>query len=320
MSSTPLVSIVIDNYNYGRFLNEAVDSALGQTYPNTEVIVVDDGSTDDSRKRIDSYGNRIKPVFKENGGQASAFNAGFRASRGELVCFLDADDAWLPDRVEKVQKAALRYPTASLIYNRVRSVSEATVPRKLRKPWPNKLMQGDITAKVLRSGGYWAYPPTSALSFRRSFLERVVDIPEAEYRICADAYLADLAPFFGSVVGLEEALTLHRLHGSNLFNNTERFGEQEKAIRSYLSHYETRAAGTNEALERLGLSHRVCLEDNWHYLLFKSKLGQGPGILALSSLGLRFAGEPSLGFKSKVVLKIWLEALGLWGGRQRVET
>ncbi len=81
----PLASILINNYNYGRFLHEAIDSALSQTYPHTEVIVVDDGSTDNSREIIASYEDQIIPVLKENGGQASALNAGFAASRGEIV-------------------------------------------------------------------------------------------------------------------------------------------------------------------------------------------------------------------------------------------
>ena len=89
----PLISIVVINYNYARFLRAAVDSALAQTFPNIEVIAVDDGSTDESRDVIESYGNRISSVFKPNGGQGSAFNAGFAASRGEVVIFLDADDA-----------------------------------------------------------------------------------------------------------------------------------------------------------------------------------------------------------------------------------
>ena len=96
MSDRDLASIIINNYNYGVFLREAVDSALNQTYLNTEVIVVDDGSTDRSREIIASYGDQIIPVLKGNGGQASAFNAGFAASRGEVVFFLDSDDILLP--------------------------------------------------------------------------------------------------------------------------------------------------------------------------------------------------------------------------------
>ena len=314
----PLVSVLINNYNYGRYLREAIDSALNQTYPRTEVIVVDDGSSDDSREIIEGYGKQITAVIKENGGQASAFNAGFEVSKGELVCFLDSDDVWLPTKVDEVQRAAHMHPEAALIYHRVQSVSEDRVPRKLRKPRPRKLVQGNISEQVLRSGGYWTYPPTSALCFRREFLQKVMNVPEEEYRICADAFLADLAPFFGDVVGLDDTLTLYRLHGSNHFNNSGRIAGQEQALRSYLAHYKTRVDGTNGALTRMGLPYRVRLEDNWHYLLFKSKLGEGPGILVLSFLGLHFAGEPSLVFKLKVILKIWLEALGLWQLKSRL--
>src|SRR5262245_3573828 len=101
MSRLPLASIIVNNYNYGRFLRGAFDSTLAQAYPNKEVIVVDDGSTDESREIIASYGNQIIPVLKENGGQASAFNAGFAVSRGESVLFLDSDDLLLPSTLEK---------------------------------------------------------------------------------------------------------------------------------------------------------------------------------------------------------------------------
>src|SRR5579872_2142515 len=99
-----MVSIVINNYDYGRFLRGAIDSALNQTYPDKEVIVVDDGSTDNSREIIAGYGDRIVPVLKPNGGQGSAFNAGFAASHGELIFLLDSDDFFYPEKVATVQK------------------------------------------------------------------------------------------------------------------------------------------------------------------------------------------------------------------------
>ena len=98
----PLVSIIIDNFNYARFVSSAIDSALAQSYAPVEVIVVDDGSTDNSRDVIATYGDRISTIFKLNGGHASAFNAGFRASHGSIVMFLDADDLLLPNAVEEV--------------------------------------------------------------------------------------------------------------------------------------------------------------------------------------------------------------------------
>ena len=82
-----LISILINNYNYAEFLREAIDSTLCQSYPRVEIIVVDDGSTDGSRNLISSYGSEVTAVFKKNGGQASAFNAGVAASRGTFFAF-----------------------------------------------------------------------------------------------------------------------------------------------------------------------------------------------------------------------------------------
>lgn len=96
----PLVSVIIPNYNYERYLREAIDSALGQTYPNIEIIVVDDGSTDDSRQIIESYGREIRAVFQQNQGVSAARNSGVVQSKGEFVAFLDADDIWLPEKIE----------------------------------------------------------------------------------------------------------------------------------------------------------------------------------------------------------------------------
>jgi glycosyltransferase involved in cell wall biosynthesis len=102
MNETPKVSIIINNYNYGRFLAAAIDSALAQSYPSVEVVVVDDGSADDSRATILSYGQRIVPVLKPNGGQASALNAGLERSSGDIIIFLDADDTLHPTIAERV--------------------------------------------------------------------------------------------------------------------------------------------------------------------------------------------------------------------------
>src|SRR5260370_24794184 len=96
MTEIKQASIVISSYNYGSFLANCIDSALEQTYHHTEVIVVDDGSTDNSRDIIARYGNRVTPLLKENGGQASALNPGFRATRGEVVIFLDSGGPLLP--------------------------------------------------------------------------------------------------------------------------------------------------------------------------------------------------------------------------------
>src|SRR5215831_17269700 len=101
----PFVSIIINNYNYARFVGDAILSALDQSYERMEVIVVDDGSSDGSRSIIENYAKDIVVVWKTNEGQASAFNAGFAKSSGEIICLLDADDLFLPNKIEKIVRA-----------------------------------------------------------------------------------------------------------------------------------------------------------------------------------------------------------------------
>ena len=99
------VDIVIDNYNYGAYLAEAIESACRQTHPHVNVIVVDDGSTDDSRQILSEYEDRVSVVLKENGGQASALNAGMALCEGDVVMFLDADDVLRPEAAAHVAAA-----------------------------------------------------------------------------------------------------------------------------------------------------------------------------------------------------------------------
>lgn len=97
-----LVSVIIPNRNYGHFILQTVQSVLDQTYPNIEVIVVDNNSEDDSVEKLEhEFGNRIKLIRQKNFGQTVARNAGARASTGELLAFLDSDDWWRSDKIQK---------------------------------------------------------------------------------------------------------------------------------------------------------------------------------------------------------------------------
>ena len=109
----PLISIVIHNFNYGRFLAHCIDSALAQSYPHCEVIVVDDASTDGSRAVLERYADRVRIVYQAaNRGQGGAFNAGFRASRGSIVMFLDATTGCI-----RVPQRASPRPAAGIVEN-----------------------------------------------------------------------------------------------------------------------------------------------------------------------------------------------------------
>src|SRR5882724_11723432 len=102
--SGPLFTVLIDTYNYGQYIEDAVDSALAQDFPREqfEIVVVDDGSTDDTPQRLQKYGDAIRYLRKPNGGQASAFNFGFEQAGGEIIALLDADDVWLPNKLQRV--------------------------------------------------------------------------------------------------------------------------------------------------------------------------------------------------------------------------
>jgi glycosyltransferase involved in cell wall biosynthesis len=114
MRERPLVSAIIATYNRAHIVCEAIDSILHQSYPNIELIVVDDGSTDQTREKLNSYGTSIRVIYQKNSGPAAARNRGIRESRGEIVSFLDSDDLWLPTFVERqvsvLQRAGANVP------------------------------------------------------------------------------------------------------------------------------------------------------------------------------------------------------------------
>lgn len=212
--NSPLVSILINNYNYGRFIGEAIDSALNQTYPHTEVIVVDDGSTDNSREIIASYGNRIIPVLKENGGQASAFNVGFAASRGDIICFLDSDDVFLPEKSAEVVDAFAYHQHLGWCFHNLKWVDEKTEPLP-KSSTQRSSRECDFRTLLKRGKLPPTLPATSALCFKRSLLQQILPMPEAKDVSLSDHYLKYTAVALSKGCFLGKILALHRIHGNN---------------------------------------------------------------------------------------------------------
>jgi glycosyltransferase involved in cell wall biosynthesis len=177
---TPRVTVLIDTYNYGQFVEEAVGSVLAQDFPveEREILVVDDGSTDDTPERLRKFGDAIRYLWKPNGGQASAFNFGLERARGKTVAFLDADDGVFQD---------------------------GGLP----------LLSGFLPSNTKNLLSYVLYP-TSFLAFRRSALELLLPIPKA-LTIQADAHLSGLIVFVAPIVAVPECLAVYRVHGTNLF-------------------------------------------------------------------------------------------------------
>ncbi|MBE9030419.1 glycosyltransferase family 2 protein [filamentous cyanobacterium LEGE 11480] len=217
----PLVSILINNYNYGRFLRKAIDSALAQTYAPIEVIVVDDGSTDDSREILQTYGDRIRPILQINGGQASSFNAGFAASCGEIICLLDADDWFQPDKVARIVQQLIAHPQAGWCFHPVQLWEDTMPSPRLPEAYTGRSGYYDITADVERGKLSGTLPfggtATSGLCFTRSLLSRILPMPQATNVTLSDDYLKYVA--YGLTPGyvLLEELVVQRLHAQNAF-------------------------------------------------------------------------------------------------------
>jgi glycosyltransferase involved in cell wall biosynthesis len=210
----PLVSILINNYNYAAFVAGAIESALSQTYARCEVIVVDDGSTDASREIVGGFGDRIVPVFKSNGGQASAFNAGYAHARGEIICFLDSDDLFLPTKVEQVVLALDGQPRG-WCFHHLQWTDKDLKPIEMPVN-PYKSGNVDVRSDVLS----FTPPSTSGLAFTRNLLEQILPMPEA-IKITSDNYMKFSSMALAPGYYIEEQLSLQRIHGSNLYTCSE---------------------------------------------------------------------------------------------------
>jgi len=216
MGARQLASIIINNYNYGRFLKDAINSALSQSYANTEVVVVDDGSTDNSREIIAGYGDRIRPVLKENGGQPSALNAGFPATRGQVIIILDSDDMLVPSAMAEAVKR-FNHPNIVKVHWPLWIVDERG--RNTGQMLPGVILpEGNQRDVVIRDGPVACVsPPTSGNAWSRRFLEKVLPMPEPQFKQHADSYLLTLAPIFGDIKMIAQPQAYYRIHGGNDF-------------------------------------------------------------------------------------------------------
>ena len=213
---TQKVSIIIVNHNYARFLRQAIDSALSQTYTNTEVIVVDDGSTDDSSAIIQSYGSQIIRILKGNAGQLSCYYSGFAACSGDLVLYLDADDFLYPECVSEViahwQPGCVKAHYYLDVVDEGGARMDAVVPSGC-------LGKGKSPLKMMRLFGTYCSPPASGNVYSRDFLARILT-PENQRTLrnfyvtsfSADAIPIFAAPYFGTIVAIPRTLACYRRH------------------------------------------------------------------------------------------------------------
>jgi hypothetical protein len=211
----PALSIIITNHNYAEYVDQAILSALGQRDVAVEVVVVDDGSTDNSADVIARFSGQVTSIFSANAGQGAAFNRGFAASTGEVVIFLDADDLLFDDIGRRVVDA-FADPTIARVQFPLDIVDQRGEPTGHTVPEAPKVpFTGDARPFLLTCPDDIVWQPTSGNAFRRSVLSAVLPMPAEPYRICADYYLSSLVPLHGNVTTLPSSGGSYRVHGAN---------------------------------------------------------------------------------------------------------
>ena len=203
------VSIIVTSYNYEAFIGETIQSCLDQTHDDVEIIVVDDGSKDNSRAVIERF-DTVKKIFKPNGGESSAVRAGLAECTGDIVMILDSDDVLLPHAAKTiVENWRPGVPLVQFALTKINNEG-AVLGRYPDEPF----LHGKERDFVLKHG-YIPSSPTTGNAFSREHITHAFEYNKDRDKTFADGYLIFTAPLYGEIVSLEESLGLYRIHGAN---------------------------------------------------------------------------------------------------------
>jgi glycosyltransferase involved in cell wall biosynthesis len=248
------ISVLLDNYNYELFVGRAIESVLQQTYKDFEVVIVDDGSTDGSREIIAKYNDaRIRTVFKENGGQGSAFKTGLAEAHGEYIAFLDSDDLWEPGKLARCVEVMREHPDVVLINHGFRLI-DASGTMLEQTHVIQKTGFYDLVADMQAGNVDFSLVATSFFVGRRKEC-LAVDFDDREWRISADTPLSVGLALRGPVFNLPDLLGSYRVHGNNLWHGRY---DEEALFKHYRGVYDM----VNTELARQRRAERVKFSDS----------------------------------------------------------
>jgi glycosyltransferase involved in cell wall biosynthesis len=229
-----LVSVLINNYNYADYLDYCIKSVLNQTYPDIEIILYDDGSSDHSLDVARKYSDRIKILSFPNFGkypsfnQANAIYQAFKVASGDIICLLDSDDAYLPRKVEKVVKRFKLDGELVLVQHKMLEIDNDG--HSLNNVRRDLIIDSNILKIILFTQRLnFFFMQTSSLSFKRDYLENILPIQEDDnHHIWPDVRLTRNALFYGKIYTINEPLGEYRIHGRNDSGNlkSKEFFEQ----------------------------------------------------------------------------------------------
>lgn len=259
------ISVLLSNYNYQDFVGEALDSVLSQTCLPDEIIVVDDGSSDESRQCLEStYGKHplVRLVYQENAGHLSCFNTWAQHATGDVWFFLDSDDRFAPTKIERMLSVFQQNPGIDFVYSAYRTFGN--ISSAIVGPKKDRVLGSTLLGTYF--GKHFFGAPTSGNVIRRSLADRLFPFPQGWYEACKTrgdlglvmgASLLNLPKYY-----LAEPLFDYRVHGKNV--NYQRRGHQyhyqgDVIINQITEHY-WRQMGLSEALLSKVLSEFKTIE------------------------------------------------------------
>lgn len=300
------ISFLINNYNYEAYVDQAIQSVLAQTYKNIELIIVDDGSTDNSREIIERYRDVATVVFKKNGGQASAFNAGVEKATGDWIMFLDADDIIKPQLAETIAALPLK-ETVAKVHWRMEVIDAKNQFKGVYCPDKMKTLPSGNVRNTLVTTGETNYPPTSGNVFNARMIKAIFPIPEAQWRIATDTYVNDMAPLHGEIFHCTESLSCYRIHGDNLWASTkceaDRLKREVGLIDKSIKLIEQEASisvDRKRHFSQLFVELNLCLHDESFVPTYQSKRRQARCLIML------LFTTPHVTKRARVIWFIWL--------------
>lgn len=205
-----MVSVILVNHNYAKYLPDAIESVMQQTYQDFELIIIDGASTDDSRKVIYDfalkYSKKITAVLKPTSGQAAAFNLGFKISKGDTIAFLDADDYFANNKLEVISREHEKYNFVG--------TARYLVKENSMLPLRSCIDDYDVRPALLKNYEYiYTYAlTTSCISINKGLANEIFPMPEEDYTTFADCYVKVFAQYLDNIRYIDNPLTYYRIH------------------------------------------------------------------------------------------------------------
>ena len=213
----PNVSVVIPTYNSAKFLVESINSVLDQNYKDYEIIVIDDGSTDNTKEVLMPFMSKIRYIFKENGGPASARNMGISQSKGKYIAFLDSDDLWLPEKLELQISMLEKRPDVGLVHSDATLFDESGKLENLHKGLDRKYLHGDIFPHLFTRN----FIMTLTVIAKKECFENVGLFDKNLLRAQDYDMWLRISNNFG-IGYIDGPLAMHRDHGEQISKNTDK--------------------------------------------------------------------------------------------------